>query len=86
MDSTAYEIQQAVSDNKWNSYYCTEYDNLLLKRRKGIEIADKKCRKLCMGEVPWSMTLQTARSEIQLWSNVVSRKKGIRLIQDLSHD
>ena len=86
MDSKAYEIQQAVSANQWNASYQAKYDTLLINRRKGIAIADKKCRKLCMGEVPWSMTLQTARSEIQLWSNVVSRKKGIRLIQDLSHD
>ena len=32
-----------------------------------------------MGEVPWSMTLQSARDNIELWSNVVSRKKGTKV-------
>ena len=32
-----------------------------------------------MGEVPWSMTLQSARDNIELWSNIVSRKKGTKV-------
>ena len=46
-------------------------------RRMWIAIADKQCRKLKMGEVPWRGTLQLARDEIKLWSTVFSRKIGV---------
>ena len=47
--------------------------------KKDISFADERCRKLKMGEVPWSITLQSAWDLIQLWSNVVSRKKGTKV-------
>ena len=32
-----------------------------------------------MGAVPWSMTLQSARDTIELWTNVISRKRGTKV-------
>ncbi len=56
-----------------------EYEAILRLRKKGIETADKKCRKLKMGEVPWSRTIQIARDEISLWKAVVLRKRGKKI-------
>ena len=38
--------------------------------------ADKRCRKLRMGGVPFSLELAAARSKIELWKTVVSWKMG----------
>jgi hypothetical protein len=40
--------------------------------------ADKRCRKLCMGEVPFSPELSAARSQIKLWKAVISWKMGTK--------
>ena len=71
-----YAIQIAIEKGQWNEQRQKEYEDIRLLRRQGIDIADSKCRKLRMGEVPWSMTLQSARDEIELWTAVVSRKRG----------
>ena len=56
-----------------------KFEDILVQRILGIQKADKQCRKIFMGEVPWSTTLQIARNEIQLWANVVARKKGMKV-------
>ena len=33
---------------------------------KGIALADKTCRKLCMGGVPWCPLLQTLRDKLRV--------------------
>ena len=48
-------------------------------RKLEIEYANKNCRKLKLGEVPWSKTLQAARDSISLWQRVLSRVNGIRI-------
>ena len=55
------------------------YKALCKRRLQGIMQADKKCRKLQMGEVPWSRTLQAAMDAIQLWKTVYSRKHRTRV-------
>ena len=40
------------------------------------KFADKRCRKLRMGGVPFSVELAAARSKIELWKTVVSWKMG----------
>ena len=75
----AYSIQQAITLGNWNDDLAQQYEDLRVLRKTGIELADRQCRKLKMGEVPWSMTIQHARDEIELWLNVVTRKKGGRV-------
>ena len=38
--------------------------------------AEKKCRKLCMGEVPFSVERAEAGRLIDLWNNVIRKKQG----------
>ena len=55
-----YAIQKAIDLGQWNAIHQQEYENIRVLRRNGIDFADSKCRKLRIGEVPWSMTLQAA--------------------------
>ena len=72
-------IQNEISTNEWRPELAIEYERIRQLRLQGIKLADSKCRKLNMGEVPWSMTLQAARDTIELWSNMVSRKRGTKV-------
>lgn len=74
-----FHLQELIALGQWNKQLAKEYEKIRCLRKKGIKLADDKCRKLCMGEVPWSATLQLARTEIELWLNVVSRKKGTKV-------
>ena len=74
-----YKLQKDIEAGKWNNELCKEYEAIRQLRREGIELADFKCRKLRMGEVPWSMTLQETRDTIELWTNVISRKNGTKV-------
>ena len=56
-----------------------KFEYLQRERMKLILQAEKACRKLHMGEVPWSKTLQAAMDTITLWKVVLSRNKGTRV-------
>ena len=75
----AFKLQVSIEQGLWNETSEKEYEVIRNLRKQGIQLADSKCRKLHMGEVPWSMTLQSARDEIELWTNVVSRKRGTKV-------
>ena len=75
----AYELQELLMKNEFTPDIIRRYDHLQQMRHKGIKIANKKCRHLKMGEVPWSATLMTAMDTIALWKVVVSRKRGARV-------
>ena len=53
-----------------------EYEKLRTIRMEARKFADKHCRKLYMGEVPYSPELSSARSTIELWKAIVSWKMG----------
>ena len=53
-----------------------EYEKLRTIRMDARKFADKRCRKLRMGGVPFSVELAAARSKIELWKTVVSWKMG----------
>jgi hypothetical protein len=55
-----------------------EYDFNLAMRNKGMLLAEKRCRKLRMGLVPYSEEINIARMTIQLWRAVILKKKGCR--------
>ena len=54
------------------------YNGLLNLRMQGIKHADKKCRKLMMGQVPYSNVLQSCRLKISLWNAALTRKRGCK--------
>jgi hypothetical protein len=53
-----------------------EYEKIRIIRMQARQYADKKCRKLRMGAVPYSLELAAARSMITLWKAIVSWKLG----------
>ena len=69
--------------NLYNEYTDTltaeqmqEYDELDALREQAMVKAEKKCRKLHMGAVPWSPTIQAARDKVQYIKLTLRRKKG----------
>jgi hypothetical protein len=55
------------------------YEKIDELRCAGVQIAKKKCRKLCMGQVAYSPTLHQARRTIKAWSLTEKKKKGMRI-------
>lgn len=45
-------------------------------RRKGVLLADKKCRKLSMGAVPWSPQVQCTRERVETWGADYKKEGG----------
>ena len=80
-------------DNDFSQNEFVEYDILDRIRDKAMKKAERKCRKLHMGCVPWSPKLQAARTAIHYVKLVIRRKKGqkvsartlIRLQQKLGY-
>ena len=56
-----------------------EYDDLDYVRSQAMKKAERKCRKLHMGALPWSPTLQHSRNRIQYIKLTIRRKKGRRV-------
>ncbi len=55
-----------------------EFEKLLRLKRQGIAYADKRCRKLRMGSVPFSDKLKEAGTKLALWEAVVTKKTGTK--------
>ena len=56
-----------------------EYEKLDEIRIKGMEKAEKKCRKLRMGKHQWSTTLQLARDKLRYTKLTLSKKMQRRV-------
>ena len=55
-----------------------QFEKLDTIRLEGIRHAEKKCRKLKMGKVPWSPELSKARKEIEYWNMLLRKKKSLK--------
>ena len=55
-----------------------QYNEIMRQRHEGIQYADKGCRKLKMGGVPFSPDLKKAGQEIELWRGVLTKKLGAK--------
>ena len=53
-----------------------EYGKIMKIRNQGIKYADKNCRKLTMGNVPFSPTIIATCEILQLWKGIKTRKSG----------
>ena len=60
-----------------------EYNRILKLSNRVRRAAEKAMRKLRMGNVEWSPTMQKMRDEIALWISVVKRKRGGRVCRKL---
>jgi hypothetical protein len=56
-----------------------EYNKLDAIRTKGILLADKKCRKLRMGQVPFSPQLIVMWKNIKAWQLIIQKCKGAKI-------
>lgn len=57
-------------------YQSSEFEKIMRLRNQGRTYADSKCRKLRMGNVPFSLELKAARDKIELWNAIITRRKG----------
>jgi predicted transposase YbfD/YdcC len=58
-----------------------EYEYIIKMRMKGIEEANLKCRKLHMGNVPFSAKYKELTNKIELWKAVVTKKRHCKFSQ-----
>jgi len=54
------------------------YNKILQLRHEGIRFADKRCRKLKMGGVPFSPEVKKAGQRIEFWKGVITKKRGAK--------
>lgn len=53
-----------------------EFEAIDSTRVKGMQIAERNCRKLCTGKIPWSPQLAFCRHRIDAWSALVKVRQG----------
>lgn len=56
-----------------------EYEEIDLIRYNAMAEAERKCRKLRMGNVDFSPTIQLAMRQIRAWSLLIKKKKGLKV-------
>jgi hypothetical protein len=61
------------------SQHAAEYEQLDQLKIKGLKYADRNCRKLPMGEVPWSLQLQVLHYRLGYWQLVCKKVAGRRI-------
>ena len=71
----AYRLQEEI-ERPLPAHLILEYEKLRRIRMDARKHADKKCRKLRMGGVPYSVELTQARTIIELWKTIISWKLG----------
>ena len=59
-----------------NAEDALEYEKLDAIRIRGMQFAEKRCRKLQMGGVPWTPELSLIRWRIEVWKLVIQRLRG----------
>ena len=69
-------LENRGKDNSiYNTTLQTEYNALDKIREEGMHYAERRCRKLHMGGVPWSPTLKKAKDRILFWTLVDRRRR-----------
>jgi hypothetical protein len=74
-----FSLEAAARVNGWLEEYERQYNDIQrrqLRIRKDIE---SSIRKLKTGEVPWSPKLQRFRTEIELWTMILRKRKGVKV-------
>ena len=64
------------TSNGWTADMEVEYERLDARLEKHTEQAEKQCRKLKMGTIPWSPTYQKIQLEYEYWSMRIKHKLG----------
>ena len=69
----AYALQQNI-ESPPSPEHTNEFETIDLLRLEGIQFADKKCRKLHMGTVPFSPQYKRLMDEISLYHYAIKRR------------
>ena len=56
-----------------------EYEKLDKIRIEGMKYAEKRCRRLKMGGIPWTPELTDIRVGIEVWMLVLQRNRGCKV-------
>ena len=67
---------EALSSYPPSNFVQQEFDNIMAERRAAIAYADKHCRHVKAGGVPFSPPIQKQRTIIELWEGVSTRLAG----------
>ena len=70
------QLYKEVKENGWSNEAAERYEQLDTERIGGMLEAERRCRKLPMGKVPWSPDLTIARLRIRYWKLLRTRKAG----------
>ena len=77
------QLDELYTYEKWNDELEKEYNRILKLSNKIKNMAEKTLKRLRMGEVEWSPTIQGLRNKIDLYLCVIKRKKGGRVCRKL---
>ena len=70
------DLQQAIGEEGMTEWCKKRYEEIDKCRIEGILKAERSCRKLPMGKVPWTPAITAARERIRYWTLLLTRKKG----------
>ena len=73
-----FELESSIQGRTMTSSQIQEYNTIVTLRTAGMDRAEKKCRKLKMGNVPFSPILELDRKKISLWTAVRKKKLGCK--------
>ncbi len=71
-----HRLMEDLGDDEFTREQAKEFEAIDKLSSTGMLIAERKCRKLKMGGVKWSPTIQKSRDTILLWTLVHRRLKG----------
>ena len=79
LDSIAFGLQRSCQGSLTRRQKDT-YEYVCRHLRQGLKEAENKCRKLKMGNTPWSPALEEAGNRLALWELVLARKQDGRRV------
>ena len=71
------KIKVAIAADE-NDNWKQDFEKVVELRNQGWKYADKGCRKLPMGKVPFSPTIKMAGASMELWQGVIKKKLHCR--------
>lgn len=72
-------LQEQAQHGPFTPAMAQEWEAIDSLRMEGTEKADKKCRKLKMGAVPWSPEIAKVRQKVKVWGLIKRRMTGCKV-------
>jgi hypothetical protein len=74
-----FALKERAERDRWCDQFQSEYNAIQTLQLKIQKLIEFKLRKLRTGGVPWSPKIQLFRTEIELWSMILRKRKGIKV-------